>query len=147
MYDAANEVITRQGLSLGSRILLGLVATLFGLIMVGSAAESDSPLLVYLAGAFCFCIAIACVTQGRVRQFVGGIIAVTIIGAAGAYLWSEIAGGPLFSARKSEPSVLNALLFAFFFGVPSAVYVYRTRFGFARKKPESDAAEDPPGGK
>lgn len=142
MYDAANDLITRQGLSLGSRILLGLVAVLFGLIMVASAAESDAPLLVYLAGGFCFAIALACVTRGRVRQFVGGIIALAIIGVSGAYLWSEIAGGPLFSARKSEPSVLNALLFSFFFGLPSAVYIYKTRFGFARKKPEPAVAED-----
>jgi hypothetical protein len=33
LYERANKIITNQGLSLGARLLLGLVAGLFGAVM------------------------------------------------------------------------------------------------------------------
>ena len=133
MYRQASETIN-HGLSLGARIVLGLVSGLFGVVMLSIAPPTDKAIYFYLFGAFCLFIAIACFTTGRLRQCVGSAVgsAVFIIGLI--YLLDEVTAGAYWSGRHSEPSVINALLFLFFIGLPGAAYAFKARFGF-RKQP------------
>ena len=133
MYEQANETINK-GLSLGARVTLGLVATLFGVVMVLIAPPTDKAIYFYLFGVFCLLIAIACFTSGRFRQFVGSVIGSTMFGIGLVYLISEAMGGIYWTGRRSEPSVYNALFYLFFIGIPGAAYAYKARFGF-RKLP------------
>jgi hypothetical protein len=135
MYKVANEIITGKGLSVGARVFLGLISALLGVVMVIIAEDSKFPIAIYLFGAFCFSITLACTTWGRVRQFVGSLIATVIVGLSIWYLWSEVTGGPFFSWRGSEPSVLNAIFFCLLLGAPSASYVVKVRFGFRKQQP------------
>lgn len=136
MYRAADEAINK-GLSLGARILLGVASVLFGAIMMLFASTSQEPFNAYLFGAVCFTIALACFTRGRVRQFVGSLIGSAMFLAGVFYLVDQISGGRLFSASRAEPSMLNAILYLVFIGLPGAAYVRKARFGFG-KKPEPD---------
>ena len=133
MYEQANKTIN-QGLSLGARITLGLISGLFGVVMLLIAPPTDKAIYFYLFGAFCLFITVACVTRGRVRQFVGSVIGSAVFIMGLAYLVSELTAGVYWSSRRSEPSVFNALLYLFFIGLPGAAYAYKARFGF-RKQP------------
>lgn len=104
---------------------------------LGSAAESEHSFGIAAFGIFCLLIALACSTWGRVRQFIGSLVGTLMFCLSVAYLWSEMTAGPLFSLRKSEPSVLNAVLFLAFFGVPGLAYAFKARFGFRKKEPSA----------
>lgn len=133
MYEQANKTIS-QGLSLGARMTLGFISGLFGIVMLSIAPPTDAAIYFYLFGALCLVIAIACITTGRLRQFIGSVIGCALFGMSLVYLVAEVAGGVDWSGRRSEPSVFNALLFLFFIGLPGAAYAYKVRFGF-RKQP------------
>ena len=132
MHELANRNIN-QGLSLGARLLLGTVASLFGGVMFLSATP-EHLVGFYGFGAFCFFIAIACFTKGRVRQFIGSSIGCTIFIVGIVYLATQLYSGTLFTGRRAEPSAFNALLYLLFIGIPGAAYAYKVRFGF-RKAP------------
>ena len=128
MYEQANENINK-GLSLGARIFLGSIAALFGIVMVLIGKDATHPLGVIGFGVFCILIAVACVATGRARQFVGSIIGTLMFLVGIAYVGHELVAGPAVSGSRAEPSVLNAVLYLVFIGIPGASYAYRTRFG------------------
>ncbi len=132
MYRKAHETIN-QGLGLGARLILGLVSALFGGVMLMAAGPGDKAS--YLFGAFCLSITVACFTTGRVRQFAGSVIGSAVLVVAVAYLVAEVKGGVVWSGRRSEPSVLNAVLFLLAFGIPGGGYAYKARFGWRRRRP------------
>ncbi len=121
-----------QGLSLASRMILGGVSALFGVMMILMAPSFDKTLYFYEFGVFCLLIAVACVTQARVRQFVGSTIGAALFCAAMWYLYVEIHSDTPISNSRSSPSLPNAIGFLVAFGVPGALYALRTRFGFAK---------------
>ena len=128
MYKEAEKQINR-GLSLVPRLLLGTVSGLFGLMMILIAPPTDKGIFFYMFGGFCLLIFIACVTRGRVRQFVGSVIGGCIFLISFAYFASQLfGGGPIFSER-SEPSIFNSSLFFFAFGLPGISYMLKARFG------------------
>lgn len=131
LYEQAEATIN-QGLSLGARILLGLFAALFGVVMILTAPPEAGvkAIIFYAFGAFCLLIAIACLTKGRVRQFVGSIVGSAMFLAGIAYLGSELAHGVFWSTPLSEPSAFQALVYLVFIGYPGASYAFRTGFGF-----------------
>ncbi|MGM9481387.1 hypothetical protein ACS5PN_09375 [Roseateles sp. NT4] len=112
-------------------MILALFASVFGLVMVTPPKGSDHSWGAYLFGAFCFAIALVCVLKGRAAQIVGAFIALCIACAGLANLGSALMDAPFFMGRRSDVSVLNALLFCGVFGVPAAMYLWATRFGFA----------------
>jgi len=63
MYRQAEETIN-HGLSLGARLLLGVLATLFGITMVLIAPPTDKAIFFYAFGIFCLLIALGCFTKG-----------------------------------------------------------------------------------
>lgn len=133
MYREAEEQI-KKGLSPFTRILLGLVSGLFGLMMIGIAPDTDKGIYFYLFGGFCLAISLACIFKGRFRQFLGSIIGVCLVILSVWYLASEImGGGPLFSPRSGQ-SIFNAILFSVFFGLPGLGYAIKAKFGLGKKQ-------------
>ncbi|OBR76803.1 hypothetical protein [Xanthomonas arboricola] len=132
MYQRAERTIN-HGLSLGARLLLGAFAMLFCAVMVVVAPPTDKAIYFHLFAAFCLLLALACFTQGRVRQFIGSLIGCTIFGLGIWYLVVELSRAPTWLGARSQPSVLNACLYLLFIGFPGAAYAYRARFGMRRK--------------
>ncbi|MBB3777733.1 hypothetical protein GGR74_003282 [Xanthomonas arboricola] len=73
MHQEAERTIN-HGLSHGARLLLGVFAMLFCAVMVVVAPPTDKAIYFYLFAAFCLLLALACFTQGRVRQFIGSLM-------------------------------------------------------------------------
>lgn len=140
MYEQANEKIN-EGLSFGARLLLGSVSAVFGLIMIMGASGEDKVFLHYLFAAFCLLIALACCTRGRVRQFVGSIVGSAMFVIGLLYLFDEIAAGDFGYGGRGAPSVLNALGYLLFIGLPGGIYATKVRFGFAKRKIEDVEAD------
>lgn len=116
-------------MSFVSRLLLGLTSALFGAVMILAAPAIEKAIFVYGFGAFCLAIALACFARGRFAQFLGSIIASVVICTGLWYLGTEILRDQVSSGSRAAPSILNACLFMFVFGVPAARYIFRTRFG------------------
>ena len=140
MYKEAEEQIN-QGLSLVPRILLGAVSGLFGVVLLffgihGFTHNVENWFGYFAFGMFCAFIALACFTLGRVRQFIGSCIGITIFGLACWYLIAEFSGGLIISGKRSEPSILNAILFMGAFGIPGITYTFFARFGFRKSEDE-----------
>ena len=110
---------------------------LLGLMMIAIAPPTAKALFYYAFGAFCLAIAFACVARGRIAEFFGSVVGLSVFTAGVAYVISELTGGELVSPSKSQPSLLNAVFFMFAFGFPAAGYVWHARFGFGRKCPGS----------
>jgi uncharacterized membrane protein YccC len=133
MYKVlANKI--KGGLSPVAKFLLGAVSAFFGLIMVATASGTKDPFFAMMIGIFCFTVTSACFTWGRIRQFVGSIIGTAVFCFALLYLLSQLAGKPLFFSSRSEPSILNAVLFIVFFGVPGISYAVTAKFGLRKKE-------------
>ena len=127
MYNEAQRVLGK-GLSPFSRILLGLVAGLFGVVMVIIAPGMSKPNAIYVFGAFCIVIALMCVFTGKFRNYLGRFIGAISFCISILFLINEVAGGKIFSLSKSEPSVLNAILFFIAFGFPGIWFAIKGKF-------------------
>lgn len=135
------------------RLLLGLTCALFGAMMILVAPTLEKAIFVYGFGAFCFAITLVCFTRGRVAQFFGSIIGSAVFCVGLWYLGTEIARGQAVSGSRAAPSILNAFMFMFVFGIPAATYVFGARFGlgsdassrfFEASTEEQEAAEKYP---
>lgn len=132
MYKTAEKEINK-GLSPFARGFLAVFASLFGVGMILMAQSPEKSAGVFAFGVFCLLIAVACITRGRIRQFVGSTIGVCLFGLAVAYIYSEAVTGPIDSGHRSEPSVRNSILFLLAFGIPGISYAMRAKFGFRNK--------------
>ena len=140
IYKKAEEQIN-QGLSLVPRILLGSVSGLFGVVLLffgihGFTHAVENWFGYFAFGLFCALIALASFTWGRVRQCIGSCIGIIIFGLACWYLIAEFSGGVMISGKRSEPSILNAILFMGAFGVPGLTYTLFAKFGFRKVENE-----------
>lgn len=129
-HKGGADHITSQGLGLVPRIILAVFAGLFATVMFLTAPDDGKAIYFYLFGGLCAVIALACIFRGRVRQFFGSIIGVVVFALAVWYLWSEAKTASFVSHRPGDPSLLQAILFAFAFGLPGIGYAVKTRFGF-----------------
>ncbi|MEM7433428.1 MAG: hypothetical protein AAF351_16005 [Pseudomonadota bacterium] len=136
-YDDGNQFVVRSGL----RWVLAVFSFLFAFIMVLHGTGSPSPYFSYAFGFFCAAIGITSIATGRVRQFFGSLVGITVFAAGLWYLYSEITAGQAVSGSASEPSVLNAVFFLGVFGIPGLMYAWSARFGF--KRPVSKDASGP----
>lgn len=127
------EFMIGKGLGPAARYILAVFAALFGVIMVLSAPLSIKPIPQYAFAFLCFSIAAACVTRGRVRQFIGSFIGLTIFASAVLYLVTEAVSGAAISS-SSGPSLLGAVMYMTFFGAPALAYVWQARFGVRRER-------------
>ena len=143
MYRVAAAQINR-GLSPTARLILGASALPFGSVMFLVAPSGPKAIYFYGFAGFCLLITVACATRGRTRQFVGSAIGTLLFGATAMFLGNEISTGDRFFSGRSQPSVWNAALCLFFFGVPGAAYALRVRFGFLKPKPHISDRPPPP---
>lgn len=131
MYNRAEKTIS-AGLSPTARYILAFFSALFGVIMVMGAQLVDRPAFYYLFATYCFLIAVTCLVKGRLRQFLGSCIGLSLFVIACAYVVNEAVIGQLVSTDRATPSVLNAIGFASVFGIPGLVYVWKVRFGLRK---------------
>lgn len=117
-------------MSLTFRIILAAFSLLFGLMLALWASGDEGSWFRWLPAAFCFAIAVTCIARGRLAHFFGGLIALSVICAGLAYLVEMWLAGPTSTGRKSDPSLINAVLFCVAFGGVAARYLWATRFGF-----------------
>jgi hypothetical protein len=118
-------------------IILSAFAGLFGVVMILIAPTAEKPVGHYLFGGFCLSIVVICFTSGKVQRLFGSIVATMVLATTTWYLLSEIGGGPMASGSRSRPSIVNAILAFLAFGVPSAMYLWRARFGVGPEPEES----------
>lgn len=59
----------------------------------------------------------------------GGVIATGIFGVGLAYIANELIHGSIFTGRRSDASIVNAVLFLVVFGLPAAKHLLATSFG------------------
>ena len=136
MYQEAEENIN-NGLSLIPRILLGSVSGLFGVVLTwfgihGLMNNIESWPAMFSIGLFCLLVSFATFTWGRVRQFIGSSIGLIVFILACWYLTTQISGGLVISGKRSEPSIMNAVFFMVFFGIPCITYTLTAKFGFKK---------------
>jgi len=127
VYEQVQEVLGK-GLSPGARIFLGLISGLFGLMMILYPPGMTKPIAIYGFGAFCLVICIMCITKGVVRNFLGRVIGAITFCLSMWYFYGEITSGPVVYGSKSQPSVLDAILFFFAFGLPGAWFAIKGHF-------------------
>lgn len=128
MYREGQRVLER-GLSRGASIALGTLTALICIAMAAMAASSTSPMGFYLFSLFCGLIAGACFFTGRVRQIFGRLIGAAVFTVSAWYLLDQLSGGSVISDRRSQPSIVNAMIFLAVAGAPGLVYALRGRFG------------------
>jgi hypothetical protein len=133
MYREGQEVLER-GLSRGSRVFLGLVAGLFCAGMAVMAPSSGSPIGFYLFAVFCGSIALACLFTGRWRRLIGRFIGAAVFAASAWYFVGQLSAGTLISGSRSEPSILNALIFLLVAGLPGLLFALFGRFTWRRSQ-------------
>ena len=134
MYKIGESVI-KEGLSPFSRFVLGFFSGIFGVLMIVFPSPAEKAIYSNLFGGFCLLICFACIFKGKVRQFLGSCIGVCLFVIALGYLIHELIGGKLISGSRSEPSVVNAIAFLIFFGIPGITYTLKVKFGSSNKKP------------
>jgi len=127
-------------MSFSLRLILALVCALFGVMMIAIAPSEKAPFF-YGFGAFCLAIAVTCFTSGRLADFFGSLIGTSVFLVAIWYVVSVLFEGPLATGRRSEPSIVNALLFFAAFGLPAAAFVWKARFGLGKRAPMSTCPE------
>jgi hypothetical protein len=122
-------------MSKGARAFLGIIALLLGALMAAVAPDDDKRVFFYGFTVFCTLMAAVCFTQGRARQFFGSVFGSSVFLIGVWYLATQLQSGPLYSGARSQPSVVNAVLFLVIFGIPGIVYAWRARFGVTRIAP------------
>lgn len=132
MYQIAEEKINK-GLSPIAKAILAVFASLFGVGMILMAPSSENIAYIYTFGAFCILIAFICISKGRIRQFLGSILGMSLFGIAVVYIYSQFLTGPIDSGHRGEPSILNSILFLLAFGIPGISYALKVQFGFKNK--------------
>lgn len=124
-------------MSLAARIMIAAASILFGAMMFlhGSTADTDKAGFSYAFAVFFLLIGAASLLRGRAAQFCGSIVGTCVFLAGVFYLGHELLSGPLSSGDRGEPSVVNACLFLFVFGLPGILYATKTKFGFDKSVP------------
>jgi hypothetical protein len=112
---------------------MAAVSALFGILMLAvTAPDEPAAVFSYAFGGFCLAIAMTCVAPGRIGQFFGSLVALTVVVLGLWYPASMLHTGVFWSASRTEPSFLNAVGFLVVFAPPSAAYLWHARFGFPR---------------
>jgi len=141
MYREAQKVLGK-GLSPFTRFLLGFISGLFGIVLIWLeylSANSQNPYGMYAFGIFCLCISLACITKGIVRKTIGRLIGATVFVLSLWFLYSMVISGVNKSGSPSEPSIINAILFFFAFGLPGFWYAVFAKFPINKKNNETNS--------
>lgn len=132
MYKSGQHVLNK-GLSPFTRILLGSITGLFGVVMILIAPEMIKPIGIYIFGSFCLAIFTMCITTGKIRNYIGRVIGLIVFGLSIWFFLGQILDGDLISSKRSEPSIINAVLFFFAFGFPGIWFAIKGKFPIKSK--------------
>lgn len=135
MYKEAEEQIN-EGLSPVARVILGFFSGLFGVMMILIAPPTDKDIFFYMFGGFCLLIFFACVTKGKVRQFIGSTIGCSMFALSLVYFGSQLVGDIQLFSKRSQSSLFNSILFFVAFGIPGISYAVKAKFGRASAEHE-----------
>ncbi len=127
MYIEGQKVLGR-GLSPVTRVLLGVISGLFGVVMILIAPEMAQPVGIYCFGGFCISISLMCITKGIVRNIIGRMIGLIAFGLSIIYFWDQFSTGDLLFGARGEPSLVNSILFFLAFGFPGMWFAITGRF-------------------
>lgn len=142
MYREAQKILGK-GLSPFARILLGFFSALFGVVLIWLeylSTNSQNPYAMYAFGFFCLSISFACIVKGAARKFIGRVIGAAVFLLSGWYLYSMVSTGAFLSGSRSEPSIINAIIFFVVFGLPGIWYAVFVKFPVSG---ESDEEKGP----
>lgn len=130
MRVGADTVLS--GLSTGARKTLGVFSILFSLLLLYSASlRQNLSILAIIPALFTLAIAMACFTKGKSQKFYGSLIALAILIISFSCIYSCLIDGPVVSESRSKPSLVNSLCAFALFGAPSAIYLYKAKFGLS----------------
>ena len=114
------------------KFLLVFFSGLFGIVMIIIAPPTEKAIFFYGFGVFCLAIAFACITKGKLQEFISSSIGLSIFLIGLWYLYTEISSGLIYSGSRSEPSIINAIIFLIVFGFPGISYALSAKFGFKK---------------
>lgn len=133
MYKSGQQVLSK-GLSPFSKILLGLVTMLFGVLMILIAPDMSKPLAILSFGLFCLAISVMCFTKGKIRNYLGRLIGLITFCFSILYFFEQLNDGVFFSGSRSQPSLFNSVLFFLAFGFPGIWFAVKGQFPIQNKK-------------
>jgi hypothetical protein len=130
-------------LSLFARVLVAIMATLFGVMMClhGSSADEDKRWFSYAFAGFCFVIALASMATGQLAEFFGSLVG-SVVALCGVWYFAHAAQAGVYISSRNEPSLLNACLFLLVFARPAVLYVMEVRFGFRKREQQGSDRDD-----
>jgi hypothetical protein len=123
-----------NGLSRGSRIVLGCFSAVCGVVMVVVAPPTDQAPAFDLIALICLLLCIACIGYTKVRQMLGSCVGTILFAGSLWYGYESFA----------QPAFFNALVLFVVLGLPGAAYAVATRFGFRRISADAWAGADSP---
>ena len=127
MYGEAQRVIGR-GLSPLTRILLGAVSALLGIVMILIALEKSEAFLEFAFGALCLAISLLCIFTGKLRNWLGRFVGLVVFIISAVYFLDQVLNGGSFFSPRSEQSVFNSILFFLTFGLPGIWFTLKGKF-------------------
>ncbi|REL35376.1 hypothetical protein [Thalassotalea euphylliae] len=69
-----------------------------------------------------------CITTGKIHNYLGRLIGLTAFVLSIWYFLGQLGNGDLVSENRSEPSVINAILFFFAFGFTGLWFAIKGKF-------------------
>ncbi|AOT08721.1 hypothetical protein S4054249_13040 [Pseudoalteromonas luteoviolacea] len=96
--------------------------------MILIAPDLSNPIGIYLFGVFCLIIFVMCVTSGKVRNYLGRLVGLIVFGLSIWYFFGQLGNGDFILGKRSEPSMLNSILFFFAFGLPGILFAVKGQF-------------------
>lgn len=122
-----------EGLSKRQKIIIAILSVMFSIGFVVSAPESKHPKFLYILAGFCVLVFVACLAEGRAKDFFGSIIAL-IFFAISAFIVSSLP-----PSLTKETGILIAISIAM--AIPSVKYLFKVQFGLkSTKKDQEDNA-------
>jgi hypothetical protein len=122
--------------SLGARVFLGIVCLLVAVMMVLIAPDDENRMGFYGIATFAAAAAVFLLASGRLRDFFGSCVGLTLFAVGLWYLAGQLDSGEVYSGSRSRPSITNAILFFVVFGLPGLIFAAKARFGFRRVAPQ-----------
>ena len=79
-----------------------------------------------------------CITTGKIRNYLGRVIGLVAFGLSVWYFVGQLGHGDFLSNKRSEPSIVNAMLFFFAFGFPGIWFAIKGKFPIKNKNKNQD---------
>jgi hypothetical protein len=122
--------------SLGARVFLGIFCFLVAAMMFLIAPDDENRMGFFGIAIFAAAAAVFLLSSGRLRDFLGSCVGLTLFALGLWYLAGQLDAGEVYSGSRSRPSITNAILFIVVFGLPGLLFAAKARFGFRKVSPK-----------